>query len=194
MNEYSYSLLRWTDPYMYPTVEADDVNLSYLYGSKKIDEREVPLIKLRFCQPPPLSPVMGDYHPVLPVFSEKIANLVRSYKFDYIQIFPAIINGIGHEKFQYFYVYIANKIRCLDFDKSLCIKTPEGAATNLQKIVLDTKVLEKISLQDRRIFKLREASSKILFHQSIVEDIQNLNPTNIRFIKIEDYYDGIEFE
>lgn len=192
MNDFEYYILRWKDANIYPAVEGDNVNLAYLKRSKKVDEPV--LVKLTFGKPVPSNPVMADYHPVMPVFSPKVAKVLASFNLEYIQILPAVIRGKKDELFNYFFVNICNEISCLNFEKSDCEVNSIGAARNLKAIVLDYEKLGAKTLKERLIFILEESPNIIMFHKSIVDDIMVTNPIGIRFIKVQDYYKGIEFD
>jgi hypothetical protein len=58
---------------------------------------------------------------------------------------------------------------------------------NISKVVLDKKVLEEIPLTKRLGFRLKEAPGYPLFHESVIEKIQALNPTGVFFVDIEEY-------
>jgi RPA family protein len=63
----------------------------------------------------------------------------------------------------------------------------------IDKMVLDTKILSKIPLESRRIFRLGELYTQELYHESVVEKIMAVDPTGIRFVRVEDYHTGAAF-
>jgi hypothetical protein len=193
MSESSYYILRWTDADIYPLVEGDNFNLVFLEGNERLDEGDVPVIKLCFEDPLQENIEMADYHPVEPVFSKKVSEVIRSFNPKHIQIFDAVIRGVDNKLFDYFYVYIYNRIECLDLSKSKYTVAKRGLVADIQTIVLEETKIKSIPLEERLIFRLYEAPVKILFHSSVVKAIMDTNPKGIRFIRLEDYYDGIEF-
>lgn len=193
MKSSNYYILRWTDAEIYPPAEGDNFNLNFLKGTKPLDEDDVPLIKLTFEEPYKENIEMADYHPIDPVFSKKICEVLKSFNITTIQIFDAILKGVNNEAFDYSYVYVYKHIECMDLERSAYTAFKDGPIGNIKTIVLDEKKLNIIPLSERLIFRLYESPSEVLFYSSIVNAIIETKPKGIRFIKIEDYYDGIEF-
>jgi hypothetical protein len=84
-----------------------------------------------------------------------------------------------------------NTYVALDKEKSIYTKDDDDDEDmvfyTVEKVVLDQKVLSEIPLNKRLGFRLKESPGDYLFHESVIEKIQRLNPTGVFFVNIEEY-------
>ena len=121
-------------------------------------------------------------------FTAKIADIIKDLNINGIKLIET--KWVGKQKDiteKYFCLSIANKIEAMDKEKS--VYEYEFRIYSIEKFVLDIEALKKIPLEDRYIFKLREALSRVLFHKSIVDKIMSVNPTGLQFKPIEGFGD-----
>jgi hypothetical protein len=130
------------------------------------------------------------------VISEKLSSALVALNTHGVQLIPATVSDPRNHKVYegYSWLHIHNYIECLDKEKSTYTTSAIGAIRMIQKMALDKAVLSNIPLEDRLIFKLGEMDAFHLFHESVVEKIMAVNPTGIRFVKVEDYHIGSGFD
>jgi hypothetical protein len=58
---------------------------------------------------------------------------------------------------------------------------------NIESFQLDEKVLKKIPLEERLVFKLKEDGTIELYHRSVVDAIMATKPEGVMFTKVEDW-------
>ena len=197
-NEFDYYFIESSGIADVPLLRNDDDidpdALDFL-GEEEYTDIENP-IQLCFNSPIPKNPRMVDYHS-LPdtVFSEKIYDVLSPMNIEGVQFVPAIINGKNGESYEnYWIVNTYMPIECFDKEKSVY---KIGGFTNcwerIEKIYLDKNLLSKIPINKRLIFKPKETSMFELYHKSIVDAIMAVNPEGIRFVKVEDWFEGVAF-
>lgn len=151
-------------------------------------------IKLRLGSPKPKNPKKMDYHSLpKPVLSEKLKNLLETLKIKGIQLLPAKVEVTKDEYWDYWFLHIYNKFECIDTQKSSCLINKRERIISMDTIVLDNKKIEKIPLKDRLIFIPKEYGSYEIFHESIVEKIDSLEPTGLTWTNLLDWNDNINF-
>lgn len=69
-----------------------------------------------------------------------------------------------------------------------------GSVDDIEKMILDEKILSAIPLKKRLIFRLGEHSGFELFHKSVVDTIMEQQPEGIHCVKVEDYHTGSDFD
>ena len=84
-----------------------------------------------------------------------------------------------------------NEIEAVDLEKSVYRKP--GILMFIDKFELDEEKLSKIPLEKRLIFRLDESTDIYLFHQSIVDEINKLNPVGIHFTRVDEWDVGAAF-
>lgn len=152
-------------------------------------------INLKIADPQPREPQKMDYLSLpKPVISEKIKNVLEPLKIKGIQILPAKVKISKEEFWDYWYLHIFNKIECIDFEKSDCVfADSDGKILNISSLVFDNKKLDKIPLEERLIFLPKEYASYEVFHKSIVEEIQAIEPTGLIWARVSEWDDGYTF-
>jgi hypothetical protein len=159
---------------------------------------EISLIEFEFSKPYPKKPNIVDYfsNGGFGVISKKLYQILNPLNIKGIQLIPSTIsNPRSQETYSdYFFLHIYNYLECLDKEKSVYTKDVLDMIMMIKKMVLDVKVLSKISLEERLILRLGELYTFSLFHQTVVEKIIVTNPTGIRFVKVEDFNMGSAFD
>ncbi|GHV96797.1 hypothetical protein AGMMS50293_31170 [Spirochaetia bacterium] len=140
---------------------------------------------------------LGDYHDYPPdkvmVFSSRIIGLLQSMNISNLQFIPArIYKHKPKDTFSddYSILHILKKIKCLDKEKSIWKAGFEGEVVGISSLVLDEKSLKNFPLNERLIFQLDEKPHIILFHKSIAEKINLLDPKGIYFYDLATFCSG----
>ena len=152
-------------------------------------------IELEFDDPCPKKLDMADFltRDGDAIVSEQIYNVLEPLKIKDTRLIPAVIQHKGKTYDNYHYLHNYNYISCLDKEKSVYNLDVLDMIETIDKMELDASVLSKIPLEERLIFRLEELFTFQLFHESVVEKIMAVNPTGIRFVKLEDYHIGSAF-
>ncbi|GHU05796.1 hypothetical protein FACS1894158_09870 [Betaproteobacteria bacterium] len=194
--EFDYYLIYATGTPNSPAVIFDDeTDEDEVMVEEPID---IELITMKFWEPYPKNPVMVDFHDngVRGVLSKKIYETLSPMKIKGIQLIPATIFDPKNKNTynDYYFLHIHNYLNCLDMNKAVCRISTVGTVRNIEKMVLDEKVLSKIPLEERLVFRLGELFTEQLFHKSIVDAIMAVNPQGLRFVKVEDFNSGSAFD
>ena len=157
------------------------------------------LVKMKLMEPFSKEPEMMDFHQdrIVYFFSRKIHDVLAPLSIQGIQLLRGeILNPRNNHIYEnYYYLHVLNHLGCLNKELSeLKISSRTGTILSIKKMVLDEEVLSKIPLEERLVFRLEEMSSFQLFHESIIEKIKSVNPTGLRFVKVEDYHFGSAFD
>lgn len=129
-----------------------------------------------------------DYHTQYPysIISRKIYDGLRGIKTEGVQFIPAVIVGKKSERYEdYFYLQVYNFLSTMDTEKSVYKWDKFIKVANIEKLYIDKTALEKIPLEKRLIFRLKENDGEYIFHKSIVEAIIKTEPTGVCFMGIE---------
>lgn len=149
------------------------------------------------------NPQLADFHKLKkqsPVISERLKKILESFNFKDTQFLPVLIrddNGVEHDGYYILHVY--NKIKCMDWENSVWEKDRfNKAKANIISLVLNNEAIDAIPLNERLVFKVWEDSTKLLFHQSIVEKILEAVPTGLtianRHVQVKELPFFMEFE
>ena len=167
---------------------------------KEIDSDDLDLpLEIEFDTPYPPKPEMADILDLgsTCVFSEKIKILFNKLKLPKVQFIPTTIITNKKKRIEKEY-YIFNSWNGINgIDKNDYIGdpiNPRGRILNLKKFSLDADVLNKISLEERLLFRLSESPILIIVHKSIKEVIENEHATGFRFYPIEKWSPSAIFE
>ncbi len=157
---------------------------------KEIDSDDLDLpLEIDFDTPCPKKPEMADILDLgsTCVFGEKIKLLFDKLQRPKAQFVPATIITNKKQKIEGHYIF--NSWNGIDgIDKNNYIGdavNPRGRILNLKKFSLDADVLNKLSLEERLLFRLSESPILIIVHKSIKEAIENEQATGFRFYSIE---------
>jgi len=192
-SEFQYFKVTMSNDPSVPLLDLDTGCPRYQYKEAPIENPQMMLLRLG--DPVPKKPKMADYLS-LPssVFSKKIFDVLRPLEIKGIQLLPARIRGKDDNIFtDYWLLNIYNEIKCIDNRLSDC-EIGNSNLSKIKKLVLDKRILETIPLEKRLIFRLAEDWSFQLFHLSIVNAIMAVKPEGIKFINIEEWHDGSNFE
>ena len=142
-----------------------------------------------------------DYHRLFGnehVFSERVKQAIEELNPVNIGFLPAVIRTRKNYYENYFIFYSYNIIPCMDIPNSAYKEssksTPEQfRALTLYKLALDSSKLADIPLSERLIFSLGECRSYTLFHESVINNIEKLNPKGMHAISLDAWYSDINF-
>jgi len=131
------------------------------------------------------------------MLSKKIADILRGlnlYNVDYLN--ASLTDKKSNTNYDYYVLHIRNHIECLDKERSSW--TPPAYDPNevmdIKSMCLDLDRLEKVPLEKRLLFRLKESITYILYHESLVDAIIKANPTNMRFVSVEAWHSNIGWE
>ena len=116
------------------------------------------------------------------IVSKKIYDVLCKINIEGVQHIPAAIIGKKDERYEnYYYVHICNYISALDKEKSIYKWDNFINTADIEKLYIDKTVLEKIPLEKRLVFKLKENPIFEIYHKSIVDKIMETKPEGIHF-------------
>ncbi|GHU99282.1 hypothetical protein FACS1894159_03080 [Bacteroidia bacterium] len=129
------------------------------------------------------------------VVSKRIKTAIESLHPTNIDFLPADIHFHNDFEEEYFIINSYNRISCMDLDKSEWRKShhPDGGVLSIDKLVLDTVKLGKIPIEQRLVFILDECETFTLYHESIVDKIEKLNPSGMHAISVDAWDSDIGF-
>jgi hypothetical protein len=144
--------------------------------------------------PIPKNPEIVDFHPRPYMFSYRvIKDVAQRHGMPGVQWLPACIRHEEKEYCDYVIMHTFNKIRCMDMEKSEYDEYDDDAY-DIEKLVLNKEILDGIEINDRLIFKLKEKTSLIYMHETIIAKIMKYEPKGVRFIKSKDWGVGTGFK
>ncbi len=192
MNDYSqeYFYMR-TKGVNFPIVNFTHWQDGEIEFSKKSWQGNMP-IPFKFCEPVPDNPQLADLHRggYMMVISEKIKEQLDVMKLKDIQFVPATIEDIGGDEHEgYYYIHIYNLVECMDKERSKWEKDEfiPGRVYRIDKLILDNDKLDKIPLEERLVFALKERYLEKVYHRSVVEKILSVKPIGIEFYSLSDF-------
>jgi hypothetical protein len=194
-----YYILCSEDNENYPLIDLDERILgSNKYGG--MFSSPGPLIQdgyiypIHLGDPIPDTPELVDFHELPRTFSYRvIQDVAQRHDMPGVQWLPAYIHHKDKRYDGYVIMHVFNKIGCMDMKQSEYDEYDDDAY-DIDKLVLDKETLDAIPQEQRLIFKLKEKTSLIFMHESIVADIMKHEPKGIRFVKSQDWHMGIGFE
>jgi len=131
------------------------------------------------------------------VFSKKVKEAFEHILLIGFELIPAIIRDDNDEEINDFWVgNIYNEMNCFDRNKSKFgeVSTLTGEWENIEKLVIDSDKLKEIPLSERLFIFSKESSSFLLYHKSVIDIIQSVNPKGMRFVSIEEWHKGVFFD
>ena len=162
------------------------------FSRNKPVEQDTPVL-VKIGAPVPKAPVLMDHHEMPEsVISETIYNVLASLNIFGIQLFPVSTRHPGEDDFvfskNYWLLHIWNSIACLDKTNSVFSEDAEfDDITSISKLILNGNILSNIDQDQRLVFTLSEFSSIKLVHKSIVQEIQKLEPSGVRFFPVANW-------
>ncbi|GHU70342.1 hypothetical protein FACS189413_10560 [Bacteroidia bacterium] len=187
-NEFEYYVIERAGDKAYPLLKTANNSIhtsNYLFFNKKNEILNPEVMEFVFGKPYPRKPIIGDYFSQTEsIVSEKIKNVLEPLKIKGIQLIPATVTSNKGEVYEgYYYIHIYHRIEAMDRENSKYEQDDDYFS--IDRFFLDKKILEKIPLEERLIFKLKESPTEKLYHKSIVDAIVAVNPTGVQFIKVE---------
>jgi hypothetical protein len=141
--------------------------------------------------PIPEHPELVDFHRRPYLFSYRvIQDVAQRHDLPDVQWLPAYIHHQDQRYNNYVIMHVFNEIKCMDMNKSEYDEY-DDEAYDIDRLVLDEVALDSMPLNDRLIFKLREKTSLIFMHESIVADIMKHEPKGLHFVKSKDWHIGL---
>ena len=156
-----------------------------------------PPLQLAVGRPVPKVIEMADHLSMpQPVVTAKIRDVLAPLDLFGVQLVPAEIEVPQLKQvFPYFLIHLHRTIACLDRTRSnLSIGKRTGRIVGVRKLALDEEKLSEISEAKRLMFELDEYISIVLWHRRIVEAIEAVSPTGIRFWPAEGWGESAPFQ
>ena len=196
-NNLDYYLIGNDGAYQSPSLmrdnDRDAVGLKYLRQGIKVEDNHITY--LTFNPPYPKKPDMVDYHfcECRAAFSKKIYDALKTTEIKGLQLVPCIIHSNkGVEYNDYWVANILQKYIFLDTDKTEgVIDEDDGEWIGIDKMVLNEEKVLQVPLEERLLFVVKEFSGYVLYHKTVVDLIMSVNPTGLKFIHINDWYNGV---
>lgn len=172
---------------LYPDIVPSNETGDYKYENAVIDEPR--LMEFKVKRKGNRKYQIVDYHVDYPysVISKKIHDSLCVIKIHGVQYIPAVIFGKKNECYEnYFYLHVYNFISAIDMENSVYEwDLHRDYIREIDKLYLDKNSLQKIPLEQRLIFRLKENDGEYILHKSIVEAIIATEPEGICFYGIE---------
>jgi len=155
-------------------------------------------LKIQVSEPAPSAPEFVDYHTWGgdPVVSEKFVDALSALNISGVQALAGnegdVIVDFG---LNYYLFHIYNLIESLNFRKSNFQYDDEiEAVTALESFELDSEKLSRIPLRDRMVFRMEEYPRLNIFHESIVDAVEQEGLKGMRFIPVKKWSDNSYFD
>ena len=169
-----------------------------LFDDIVLDTNEIRYLSFR--KPIPGNPKLADFHRIQqnsPAISERLKNVLESLNLKDVQFLPAVIrdkNGTEHSG--YYIIHVVNLIKCMDKENSDWEPNEwkPGQAADIEKLVLDNEVLDKIPLEERLVFAVWENSMEVLYHYSVVEKMLEIDPTGMTIYRLSKWDSSAPFK
>ncbi|MDR2890026.1 MAG: hypothetical protein LBV18_00180 [Alistipes sp.] len=193
MNEFEYYLIERDGKYASPLLmnddEFDEDGTMFLRNMEKVEEGTT--VHLAFMKSPQ-KPDMTDYLWLSggrSVFSKKIYDILKDTAVKDFQLVSAIIKDPkGNEYSDYWIAGIYREFAFLSEEESeFDSKTSSGRWSGIEKMVINEEEMAKVPLAERLIYVGKESSAYVFYHKSIVDAIMSVNPTGVRFVRVEDW-------
>jgi hypothetical protein len=144
-------------------------------------------------KPIKLSHMNGNFLLISNDIREKLKN-IQSVG---VQLYPAVIIDDDEKFHDYFWLFnVFSKQNYVDFDKSEIKRyDPKGDSHKVKKYCLSDEALDKVSEENRLIFKPTNTDVGFMFvHQKIVDVFNELKVDNIKFYKVSEWEKGMQFQ
>ncbi|MEI8595787.1 hypothetical protein [Photobacterium sp. Hal280] len=129
-----------------------------------------------------------DYHEVLPagLISEKFKNVLELFQLPGVDFYPTYIENRGRTWDGRYLLHIWKNHRALHPKRSFYDGTYENDRFQLEKMCLNEDVLDKVSLNERLVFRLNE-KPHYLYHESVVVALKAAGLTGVGFLNVQDW-------
>jgi len=196
-NEFDYYFIGSTYPDNVPLLCVDDTKDEYVgslaFLSRQTTVPDTHVARVRFGAPVPAKPRLADYFSLdggKSVFSRKIYDVLKGHEIKGLQLVPTIIRGKKDEEHKDFWVANIYQRMC-SFDKKKSefgwISDLTNTWQDIEKFVLDKKLLSKIPLEDRLVYVAKENTAYVVYHKSVVDIIMSANPEGVCFTPVEEW-------
>ncbi len=154
---------------------------------------------LNFRKPIPRSPKLADFHFLMqnsPAISERLKQVLESFNLRNVQFLPAVIRDKSDtEHSGYYIIHVLNLIKCMDWkDSKWKDEYMPGKVTDIEKLVLDNEILDKIPLEERLVFALQENSLEVLYYYSVVEKMLEIDPIGMTIYRLSKWDSSAPFK
>ena len=184
-------MVGFSDENTYDTTEFDRYEPIACYEMLIIDVEQLAL---------PQFPVVDHYQLTEHVFSKRLKDTLHALDINGIQFFEAEIHHEGKVYSDYYAMNAYHRIECMDrkqsefeadYDEDI-----DHTTYDIDKLVLDQKVLDAIPEKHRLIFVLKEKAKFILYHEKVVAAIQALQPkpVGVNFVPLSAWWVGSAFD
>jgi len=201
--DFDYYLIEKDGNYMSPSLmenddDDDDTDgFDYLYDMELAPENTTSY--LTFSPPFPKKPEMVDYHffEGWQVYSKKIYDVLKTKEIKGLQLVPCIIHSNkGLEYKDYWIANVYQEYAFLDPDKSDREGSinAKGSWAMVNSMVLDKEKVLQVPLEERLLFVVKESCGYMLYHKTVVDLIMSVNPIGLKFIHINDWYNGVQYK
>ena len=175
-------------------VDWPDGDIAFLEAPYK----ENKIIPFKFRDPLPSKPEIADLHACSykMIVSQRIKMQLEEMNLKEVQFIPATIyNQAGEIVEGYYIIHIYHFIQAMDKEKSDWEEdsNPEQAYS-IDELVLDNEKLDKIPLEDRLVFALKEHPLTTVYHRSVIDRILALQPIGVGVYCLADWDESNPFE
>ena len=177
-----------------------DYNQEYFFIRRKgINYPLIEYVNWPDSAPLPDKPEMGDFHSCAykAIVSETIKNIINLINLKEVQFIPATIcNQAGEIVEGYYIIHIYHFIQAMDKEKSDWEEDDDNPerAFSIDELVLDNEKLDKIPLEDRLVFALKEHPLTTVYHRSVIDKILALQPTGLGVYCLAEWNGSNPFE
>ena len=136
------------------------------------------------------------------IASTAVYECLRDFKIDSMQIYPAVyVNDSGKYNEDYWYFVFFDELDCIDIEgselRNIKFNTDDGddeLHLEVKKYSLRADVLDVIDEGNRLMFKMGQCSKKYIFvHKKIVDIFLSNSYSGVRFIKVSDFKEGMQY-
>lgn len=131
-----------------------------------------------------------------PVLSPRLAEAVRAMDLYGIELVPAVVRHTEDpscEPKDYYFLYVWNRIHCLDRQNSDLELYGRGRIFGFRKLVLLADTLLRFDISKRLIFELAEKPSVLLVHETVREAMESVKPQEVRFFRATEWNSDLAF-
>jgi hypothetical protein len=131
--------------------------------------------------------------------TERIYHLIADFEIAGLQYYPAVYESDGGDLYDYwFLVFTGTSGRdWYDRDRSVVEdedELDEGEKPFIERYSLDVQRLSAIQEEERLMFRMTGVMLPLVFvHERIVDLFRRNQASGIRFIRVSDYEDGMEY-
>ncbi|WP_419812390.1 hypothetical protein [Bacterioplanoides sp.] len=148
--------------------------------------------------PMPKKPQYVDYHSSgsTPVISKKFVDALSELNIYRVQTLKGTTGDVIEElKLDYYMLHVFNFINAIDIEKSVVdLSSNSKRVVDVESYSLDSEKLSKIPIEKRLVFILDEYPVFYLFHQTVVDHLEQYDLKGHRFIPVSKWNDDAHFD